>query len=163
MKTIDIEYAIIGAGTAGLGAYSKISRKTDSLVMIQDGPYGTTCARVGCMPSKLLITAADYAHHIDASEFFGVKTGGTVDGPKVLERLRRERTDRFVARNLSYVARIPAHHKIEGRARVIGPGHLIVGEDIEVKAKKVILACGSRPVISEVFQPVMSRVLTRVC
>jgi dihydrolipoamide dehydrogenase len=160
MKIIDIEYAIIGAGTAGLGAYSKISRKTDSLVMIQDGPYGTTCARVGCMPSKLLITAADYAHHIDASEFFGVKTGGTVDGPKVMERLRRERTDRFVARNLSYVARIPAHHKIEGRARFIGPGHLIVGEDIEVKAKKVILACGSRPVISEVFQPVMSRVLT---
>ena len=74
MKTIDVEYAIIGAGTAGLGAYSKISRKTDSVVMIQDGPYGTTCARVGCMPSKLLITAADYAHHLTTSEFLSTSS-----------------------------------------------------------------------------------------
>ena len=27
-------------------------------VLIEQGPGGTTCARVGCMPSKLLITAA---------------------------------------------------------------------------------------------------------
>jgi hypothetical protein len=75
------------------------------------------------MPSKLLITAADYAHHIDASGVFGVKTGGTVDGSKVLERLRQEQTDRLVVHNFSYVARIPAHHTIEGQARFIQPGH----------------------------------------
>ena len=160
MRTIDVEYAIIGAGTAGLGAYSKISRKTDSLVMIQDGPYGTTCARVGCMPSKLLITAADYAHHIDTSEFFGITSTGTVNGGEVLGRLRRERDHRFVARNLEYVNKIPAHHKIEGRARFIGPGHLLVDQKAEVKAKKIIITCGSRPDISEVFEPVMSRVIT---
>lgn len=160
MKQIDVEYAIIGAGTAGLGAYSRISRQTDSLVIIQDGPYGTTCARVGCMPSKLLITAAEYAHHIETSSFFGINTTGTVDGQKVLERLRRERDHRFVARNLSYVEKIPAHHKIEGRATFIGPGHLLVGQDTEVRAKKVILACGSRPAIDDVFQPIISRVLT---
>jgi len=38
MKTMNVEYAIIGAGTSGLGAYSRIRRKTDSVVMIQDGP-----------------------------------------------------------------------------------------------------------------------------
>ncbi len=140
---MNVEYAIIGAGTSGLGAYSRISRQTDSLVMIQDGPYGTTCARVGCMPSKLLITAADYAHHLQTSEFFGVPTSGHVEGRQVLERLRRERDHRFVARNLSYVDKIPAHHKLEGRARFTGPGRLMVGESVEVRAEKVILACGS--------------------
>lgn len=160
MKTLNVEYAIIGAGTAGLGAYSKISRKTDSLVMIQDGPYGTTCARVGCMPSKLMITAADCAHHLNTSEFFGVTATGRVDGRKVFERLRRERDNRFVANNLRYVDKIPAHHKLEGRARFIGPGRLRVSESVEVNAKKFILACGSRPAISEVFEPVMARVLT---
>lgn len=160
MKTINVEYAIIGAGTSGLGAYSKISRKTDSVLMIQDGPYGTTCARVGCMPSKLLITAADYAHHLTTSEFFGVIAEGKVDGRKVFERLRRERDERFVANNLRYVDKIPPHHKLEGRARFIGPGHLRVGESVEVKAEKFILACGSRPAVSEVFEPVMDHVLT---
>ena len=29
------------------------------VVLIDGGPYGTTCARVGCMPSKLLIAAAE--------------------------------------------------------------------------------------------------------
>jgi len=160
MQTMKVEYAIIGAGTSGLGAYSKISRKSDSVVMIQDGPYGTTCARVGCMPSKLLITAADRAHHLATSAFFGVTAAGRVEGRSVLERLRRERDERFVARNLSYVDKIPDHHKLEGRARFMAPGHLRVGESIDVHAEKVIIACGSRPAISDVFQPVMARVLT---
>ncbi|WP_355661905.1 dihydrolipoyl dehydrogenase [Halomonas salifodinae] len=160
MKTRNVDYAIIGAGTAGLGAYATISRQSDSLVMIQEGPYGTTCARVGCMPSKLLITAADYAHHLQTSDFFGVPASGRVDGRRVLERLRRERDHRFVARNLSYVDKIPPHHKLEGRARFIGPGHLMVDESVEVRAEKIILACGSRPAIGAEFEPVMSRVLT---
>ncbi len=160
MKSMNVEYAIIGAGTSGLGAYSKISRKTDSVVMIQDGPYGTTCARVGCMPSKLLITAADSAHHLVTSEFFGVEARGHVDGRKVMERLRRERDQRFVARNLGYVEKIPPRHKLEGHARFVGPGRLRVGQSVEVNANKFIVACGSRPAISDVFEPVMGRVLT---
>lgn len=87
-------------------------------------------------------------------------TIGSMDGQKVMERLRRERDHRFVARNLSYVEKIPAHHKIEGRATFIGPDHLMVGEDIDVRARKIILACGSRPVIDDVFQPIISRVFT---
>jgi len=160
MTARHVEYAIIGAGTAGLGAYSRISRKTDSVVMIQDGPYGTTCARVGCMPSKLLITASDYAHHADTGEFFGVSASHQVSGQRVFERLRDERDNKFVARNLSYVSKIPEHHKIEGRATFMGPGHLKVAEDIDVYAEKIILAVGSRPHIPSVFDPVKERVHT---
>jgi len=43
-----------------------------STVMIEDGPYGTTCARVGCMPSKLLIAAADAAYGAAQASSFGV-------------------------------------------------------------------------------------------
>ena len=42
-----------------MGAYRAARKHTDSLVLIEGGPYGTTCARVGCMPSKLLIAAAE--------------------------------------------------------------------------------------------------------
>ena len=160
MKIINVEYAIIGAGTAGLGAYSKISRQTSSLVMVQDGPYGTTCARVGCMPSKLLITAAEQAHSAHTSAFFGIETQVRVDGAAVLQRLRRERDERFVGRNLSYVAKIPAEHKIEGRARFIAPGRLQVDDHTQIHAEKVILTVGSRPIVDPVFTPISSRVLT---
>ena len=59
MKVINVDVAIIGTGTAGMGAYRAAKKYTDKVVVIEGGAYGTTCARVGCMPSKLLIAAAD--------------------------------------------------------------------------------------------------------
>lgn len=49
------------------------------------------------MPSKLLIAAAEAAHALDHAPLFGVHpgTGRRVDGPAVMQRVRRER-DRFV-------------------------------------------------------------------
>jgi len=50
----DVDVAILGAGTAGMSAYREASKYTDRIALIDGGPLGTTCARVGCMPSKLL-------------------------------------------------------------------------------------------------------------
>ena len=47
MKTIDVDVAIIGSGTAGMSAYRAARHHTDSVVLIESGEYGTTCARVG--------------------------------------------------------------------------------------------------------------------
>jgi dihydrolipoamide dehydrogenase len=54
-----IEVAIIGAGTAGLNAMTQVREETYSFIMINGGTLGTTCARVGCMPSKILIQIAE--------------------------------------------------------------------------------------------------------
>jgi dihydrolipoamide dehydrogenase len=65
MRTVQVDVAVIGAGSAGLPAYRAARAEGASVVLIEGGAYGTTCARVGCMPSKLLIAAAGAAH--DAS------------------------------------------------------------------------------------------------
>ena len=57
MQNMKVDVAVIGAGTAGLVAYRAAKAQGARTVMIEGGPYGTTCARVGCMPSKLLIAA----------------------------------------------------------------------------------------------------------
>jgi len=57
-----VEIAVIGAGSAGMRAYREAKKVTDSVLIIEGGEFGTTCARVGCMPSKLLIAAAAAAH-----------------------------------------------------------------------------------------------------
>ena len=64
MKTLKFDVAVIGAGSAGMSAYRAAKARGKSVVLIEGGPYGTTCARVGCMPSKLLIAAAEAAHAI---------------------------------------------------------------------------------------------------
>ncbi len=59
MKELKVDVAVIGAGSAGMVAFRKARENTDNIVLIEGGHFGTTCARVGCMPSKLLISAAD--------------------------------------------------------------------------------------------------------
>src|SRR6202158_426699 len=97
MKVAQVDVAIIGAGTAGLAAYRAARAAGATAMLIEGGAYGATCARVGCMPSKLLIAAADAAHAIGMAPRFGVHLDGAVriDGRAVMDRVRRER-DRFV-------------------------------------------------------------------
>ena len=49
---------MIGSGHAGLNALKEIRKQTDNWVLINGGELETTCARVGCMPSKAIIELA---------------------------------------------------------------------------------------------------------
>ncbi|NWN90035.1 dihydrolipoyl dehydrogenase [Marinobacter adhaerens] len=145
MDKQQVDVAIIGAGTAGMVAYSRVRKVTDKVVLIEGDQYGTTCARVGCMPSKLLIAAADNAYQMAQADQFGVSAGDiTIDGRRVMERVRSER-DRFVASVVRSVEGFPEAHRIRGHARFTGPDSLIVGEDTEIQAQRIIIATGSRP------------------
>jgi dihydrolipoamide dehydrogenase len=145
MKKLNVDVAVIGAGTAGLSAYRASRAQGARTVLIEGGPHGTTCARVGCMPSKLLIAASDAAHMLHAAAGFGVHAGDIrIDGRAVMERVRRER-DRFVGFVLEGVDRIPAEDKLHGHARFTGPHTLVVGDHTEVEAARVVIATGSTP------------------
>jgi len=160
MKIKKVEYAIIGSGTAGLGAYSRIKRHTDNFVMIQHGPYGTTCARVGCMPSKMLITAADHAHEASRGQHFGVNAEYTVDGRQVLNRLRQTRDKKFVGNVLRQIDSIGDKFKLQGLAKFRSDHEIQVGDDLLVEAEKIIIACGTRPFIPQQLAAVNSKILT---
>lgn len=153
METREVEYAIIGVGTAGLGAFSRIRKQTDSVVLIQHGPYGTTCARVGCMPSKMMIVAADLAHAIDKGAYFGIDGSYQVNGKRLFERIHQDRADKFVGGVMKYVNSINARFKIEGQATFVDPHTIAVDDRVQIKAKKIILACGSTPHIAPIFEP----------
>ena len=70
-----VDVAIIGAGSAGLYAMSQVKRNTDSFVLIDGGELGTTCARVGCMPSKALIQVAEDFHRRSIFNREGIQGG----------------------------------------------------------------------------------------
>ena len=93
-----LDTIIIGAGTAGLAALREVRKRTERYLIVNEGPWGTTCARVGCMPSKSLIEAANAFHRRHAFAEFGLRgaEGLTADIPAVLQRVRNLRDD-FVA------------------------------------------------------------------
>lgn len=140
------DVAIIGAGTAGMAAYRAARVHTDRVLLIEAAHYGTTCARVGCMPSKLLIAAAEAAQAVREAHRFGIGTSAPqVDGRAVMQRVRSER-DRFVGFVLETVHGWPEATRLFGHARFTGPGVLTVGEQ-QVQARAVVVATGSRPVV----------------
>ncbi len=159
--TRSVDVAILGAGTAGLGARRAAKAAGASVVMIDPGPFGTTCARVGCMPSKLLIAAADAAHHAAGADRFGVRVPEvTVDGPAVLQRLQSER-DRFVGfvGDVIETAREEGE-LLEGRATVVGPGRLEVEGHGEVHYQRLVIATGSTPFVPPPFRGLEHLLLT---
>lgn len=160
-RKITVDVAVIGAGSAGLGARRTAERQGASTVMIESGPYGTTCARVGCMPSKLLIAAADAAHEVRHASRFGVHADGgpRIDGEAVMDRVRRER-DRFVGFVVEATERIDPERRIRGRARFTGPGTLMVDDHTEVQAGAVVIATGSSPWLPPPLRPVAEHLLT---
>ena len=157
-----VDVAIVGAGTAGLNARREAEKAGRSWVLIDEGPLGTTCARIGCMPSKLLIAAADAAHMARRAPSFGVAIDGAdvrVDGPAVLRRVRAER-DRFTSLVVDGVEKLPAEQVLRGRARFVGPGELEVDGYGRVQAKAVVIATGSRPALPPPFDAIAKDVLT---
>jgi dihydrolipoamide dehydrogenase len=145
MKKLSVDVAVIGTGTAGLVAYRAARAQGARTVAIERGAYGTTCARVGCMPSKLLIAAADAAHMLQLAPEFGVHPGATrIDGVAVMARVRRER-DRFVGFVLDGVDAMPAEDKVRGHARFIDPHTLMVDDHTEIHAARIVIATGSSP------------------
>nr|WP_315595105.1 dihydrolipoyl dehydrogenase [uncultured Cupriavidus sp.] len=153
MKTIQTDVAVIGAGTAGLAAYRAAIAAGKRAVIIEGGAYGTTCARVGCMPSKLLIAAAEAAHEARHTAAFGVHVDGPVriDGREVMQRVRSER-DRFVGFVVRGVDGIPEADRVRGVAQFIDNTILQVGGNTVVRASRVVIATGSRPAVPPSFE-----------
>jgi dihydrolipoamide dehydrogenase len=147
VSTRHVDVAIIGAGTAGLTARKQVAKKTKNYVVIDDGILGTTCARVGCMPSKVLIQVANDFHRRKIFESVGI--GGSanlsIDHKQVMEHVRKLR-DRFVRGVMSSFESWKQEHFIARRARFISQTTLDLG-DKTIEAKKIIVATGSSPII----------------
>jgi dihydrolipoamide dehydrogenase len=158
-KTVDV--AIIGVGTAGLNAVSQVKKAGKSFVLINGGFWGTTCARVGCMPSKAFIQVAEDFHRREIFERHGIEGEEhlTLDKIEGMEHVRDMR-DIFVDRVLgSSTDNMPDEVKIEGYARFIEPGAVEVGDTI-VRARSFVISTGTHPIVPNAWKQFGDRIMT---
>ena len=154
-----VKVAIIGAGSAGLSARKEVAKVTDNYVVIDHGPLGTTCARVGCMPSKVLIQVSHDFHRRHKFESEGIHGGESlqVSQREVMAHVRRLR-DRFVQ---SVVGSFESWQDklICDRARFVSPQVLQVGEE-QVEAEAIIVATGSESIVPQSWSDFEHRFVT---
>ncbi len=139
-----VDVAIVGAGSAGLSALRQVKKVTDNYLLIDPGPLGTTCARVGCMPSKVLIHIANDFHR--RRTFAGMGISGAkhlrCDIPAVLRHVRTLR-DRFTTGMIEATRELAGERFVEERAVLVGPKRIQIGDRF-VDADRIILAPGAR-------------------
>lgn len=161
MKKIQADIVVIGGGTAGMGAFRNARLHSNNVYLIENNVFGTTCARVGCMPSKLLIAAAEARHHALHTDPFGVhldKDSIVVNGEEVMRRVKSER-DRFVGFVVTDVEEWPADKRIMGSAKFIDEHTVQIDDHIQIAAKSFVIATGSRPVILPQWQSLGDRLI----
>ena len=159
MKGRKVKVAVIGAGTAGISAFKEATKMDPNCVLINGGPYGTTCARVGCMPSKVLIQISNDFHRRHAFEKQGIRNSDRL----ILDRMEamryvRSLRDHFTGDVLESVKKL-GDKNIEGYARFIEPTVLEV-EGTTICAEAVVIASGSTPVIPGPWRNFGDRIIT---
>ncbi|MES9957028.1 MAG: dihydrolipoyl dehydrogenase [Sedimenticola sp.] len=161
MEEKNVDVAIIGSGSAGLYSLGKVRPSGKSWVLINGGEPGTTCARVGCMPSKAMIQVAEDFHRRLVMTRYGVdgQEHLTLDAEEAMEYIQDMR-DTFVDRVLSNSTdNMNDEQFIEGYAKFIDPNTLEV-EGRRIRAEKIIIATGSRPIVPVAWEQFGDKIIT---
>jgi dihydrolipoamide dehydrogenase len=156
-----VDVAIIGAGTSGLNALAQVRKAQRSFVLINGGDLGTTCARVGCMPSKAFIQVAEDYHRREVFARHGIQGDEALsfNMAEAMEHVRDMR-DLFVDRVLGNTTDELGEELIEGYARFVEPNVLEVDGHTLIRARRSIIATGSRPIVPPAWEGFREHILT---
>ena len=159
--TRQVDVAIRGAGSAGLYALGQVRKATDNWVLIDGGELGTTCARVGCMPSKVAIQIGEDMHRRNIFDREGIEGGDSLvlnqaDAMEHVQDLRDVFVDKVLSTSTDEMSE---EQLIAGNARFVEPGVLEVGGE-RIEANKVIIATGSTPLVPQAWEAFRDRILT---
>ncbi|HUH36946.1 MAG TPA: dihydrolipoyl dehydrogenase [Spongiibacteraceae bacterium] len=152
------DVAIIGAGTAGLTAFSELRRQGLSAVLIDRGPLGTTCARVGCMPSKAALHAGHQWANLRALLQDATLPAGAISAADLWRQARATR-DLLAGNAVRLTREVAGEQLIMGTARFTGP-HTLDVDGRAVEARAFIVATGSQPIVPQALSSLGERLLT---
>lgn len=136
---------IIGGGSAAFSAALTADGLGLSSLMINAGlPFGGTCVNVGCVPSKILVRAAEAAYHARHSQFAGVRPRGVdVDMPQVIRDKKALVVDLQQQKYMDVVKDLPGVTLLEGRATFLDPKTVQVEGKGRFTALKFLIATGA--------------------
>jgi glutathione reductase (NADPH) len=136
------DLVVLGTGAGGAGSASKCRAAGWRVAVVDDLPYGGTCALRGCDPKKVLVGAADAVAWNRRMVGHGITGGSRIEWPALMS-FKRTFTDP-VPRNREKTLIEAGIVTLHGEAGFVGEDRLVVG-DHELSAKHVVIATGSGP------------------
>jgi dihydrolipoamide dehydrogenase len=114
------------------------------------------------MPSKAIIQVAEDFHRRGVFKRFGLggEDGLNLDIPEAMEYVQDLR-DMFVERVISNsTERMPEGMFVEGYARFVEPNVLEMDNGQRIRAGRIVIATGSRPIVPQAWAPFRDRIIT---
>jgi pyruvate/2-oxoglutarate dehydrogenase complex dihydrolipoamide dehydrogenase (E3) component len=144
-RTLKADLVVIGAGSGGLSVAAGAAQLGLKVVLFEKGEMGGDCLNYGCVPSKALIAAADKAHQARSPTLGVASSEVTIDFAAVMAHVHR---------TIATIAPVDSQERFEGlgvhvvraAARFVD-GRTVVGGDVRVRARKIVIATGSRAVV----------------
>src|SRR3954470_22041200 len=145
MSRYDYDLITIGAGSGGVRA-SRLSAKYGAKVaVIEASRVGGTCVMRGCVPKKLLVYGAGFAHAFEDAAGFGWHVGETRHDWGAMIAAKNKELDRLEGL-YHRILRDAGVTEIAGRA-VLADKHTVEVDGKRITGEKILIATGGWPVM----------------
>lgn len=148
-----LHIVIIGSGGAAMAAAIKAIERGARVTLIERGMIGGTCVNTGCIPSKIMIRAAQVAHVRRTSPFDqGLSATAPIVLRKPLLAQQQARVNELrQAKYESILQRNPSIKVVRGNAHFVDSHHIAVrltaGGTKLLNFDRCLIATGARPSI----------------
>ena len=136
------DLVVVGSGAGGGGVATRCARADWRVAVIDDEPYGGTCALRGCDPKKVLVGVSELIDWQRRMTGRGVTGDARVDWPALME-FKRTFTEPVPSRQEAAYKKlgIAIYH---GTGRFTGPDRFLA-DGKELESKFFVIASGARP------------------
>lgn len=138
---------VIGMGPGGESVGGQLGEAGLNVIGIEANLVGGECPYYGCIPSKMMIRAANTLAEVGHVEGLAGSATATPDWAPVAQRIREQATanwddqiavDRFVGKGGTFV---------RGRGVITAPKTVQVGDDTYVASKGIVIATGTQALV----------------
>ncbi len=150
-----VEVVVIGGGPGGYAAAFHAADLGKKVALIeQESRLGGVCLLRGCIPSKAMISAAEFLDRIRHADRMGLMVKDVRLDMKRLAGWRDGVIDEL-AQGIEALCKPRGIRRIVGKAYLRGPREVTIssnGESTSLQFQQAILAVGSRPVMPSPFK-----------
>lgn len=139
---MDYDLVVIGTGTAAIVAATRVREAGWSVAVIDEKPFGGTCALRGCDPKKMLVAGAEAIDAQRRMRGHGVDGEVRIDWPELMA-FKRSFTDP-VPQKHEQRYRDKGIETFRGASKFTGPNSIMVNR-AEVHGRHILIATGAEP------------------